>query len=391
MTGSDPFRQEHIIDLAVRAIRQQPSLKTPYEAVALIGHACMVAVDFRLVGLGEDHNLGISSSSDPLDGLLLTSAETSADHTSLPAEWNTNDTFAFRYAHTQSETQYLLKVSRMGSNAVVFALALGDDRTSSFDVATKDFISTSIIPLSETEDLTATLRDVFISPARLGDLISLFKINVIQKLASGLNPEDYEGINKPSREIPAERNQRDVLQDDSLPKPAHPRPMDDPLASAPRRSKPPVDFAPPGFEDELEINRQPPRYLRGLGAGPPGLGGGPSGLGDGPAGLGAPGSIGSQDLYPQGLAPHDPFYNGRLGPGFGSGGGGMHPTFDDPLFGGRGSGGGRHDPRAPPGARYDPVGPGEPPVGRNRGPFGNNGRGGGGFGGFGGGFGGDII
>jgi hypothetical protein len=65
----------------------------------------------------------------------------------------------------------------------------------------------------------------------------------------------------------------------------------------------------------------------------------------------------------------------------------MHPTFDDPLFGG-GRGGG-YDLQAPPGSRYDPVGPGQGP------PFGRGGRGGpgggmGGFGGF-GGFGGDII
>lgn len=64
MAPADTLRQDNILDLAVRAIQPsgdgQPSLKTPYEAVALIGHACMVAVDFRLVGLGEDHNLGMS-------------------------------------------------------------------------------------------------------------------------------------------------------------------------------------------------------------------------------------------------------------------------------------------------------------------------------------------
>lgn len=63
MAGAGVLRQDHILDLAVKAIQPagetQPSLKTPYEAVALIGHACMIAVDFRLVGLGEDHHLGI--------------------------------------------------------------------------------------------------------------------------------------------------------------------------------------------------------------------------------------------------------------------------------------------------------------------------------------------
>jgi hypothetical protein len=63
MASAGVLRQDHILDLAVRAIQPagdtQPSLKTPYEAVALIGHACMVAVGFRLVGLSENHNIGI--------------------------------------------------------------------------------------------------------------------------------------------------------------------------------------------------------------------------------------------------------------------------------------------------------------------------------------------
>lgn len=63
MTSTDALSPVHILDLAAKAIQsEQPSLKTPYEAVALIGHACMAAVDFRLVGLGEEHNLGLSSS-----------------------------------------------------------------------------------------------------------------------------------------------------------------------------------------------------------------------------------------------------------------------------------------------------------------------------------------
>jgi hypothetical protein len=287
--------------------------------------------------------------------------------------------------------QYLLKVSRLGNNAVVFALALGDDRTSSFDLPVKDYISASALPLKTSENLTTSLRDVFISPARLGDLVGLFRINVIQKLAPGLYKEGYEDRSPPPRERLQEGREQQPLRGDTASEPARPRPFVDPLATAPRRSNPP-DFAPPGFENEFEINQPPRRYPGGLRGGPPGLGGGPSGLGEGPAGLGGrnPYNIGERDLYPPGLGPNDPF-RGTMGPGFGPGGGGMHPTFDDPLFGGRGSGNGGYDPRAPPGARYDPVGPGEPPVGRNRGPFGNNGQGGGGFGGFGGGFGGDII
>lgn len=267
--------------------------------------------------------------------------------------------------------QFLLKVSRLGNNVVVNALALGDDRTSSFDLPVKDYISGSALPLQSTENLTDALRDVFISPSRLTDLIGLFKINVIQKLAPGLYKEGYEDTSQaPSRGQPEPRERRDPLRDDSLPQPARPYPFDDPLAAGPLRPNPPGDFAPPGFEDEFEINRPPRGY-------PPGFPGGRS-----------PYNIGDRDLYPAGLGPNDPF-RGTLGPGSGSGGG-MHPTFDDPLFGGSGGTGG-YDPRAPPGARYDPPGPGQPPLGGNRG-FGQGP--GGGFGGFGGGFGGfggDII
>ena len=40
----------------------------------------------------------------------------------------------------------------------------------------------------------------------------------------------------------------------------------------------------------------------------------------------------------------------------------MHPTFDDPLFGGQGAAS-PDDPLVPPGARYDPTGPGDPRAG----------------------------
>ena len=290
--------------------------------------------------------------------LSLTISAESSDSPCLPAEWNSNSTYSFRYAHAQSSMQYLLKVSRLGNNAVVMALALGDDRTSSFDIPVKDYISESSLPVSSSADLMNALKNVFISTPRLNDLIGLFKINVIQKLAPGLYKEGYEDparAAQESREQP-QRPQYDPLRDGPGPQPARPYPFDDPLAAAPRRPIP--DFAPPGFENEFEINQPPRGYI-------PGNGGR------------HPLNIGDRDLYPPGLGPNDPL-RGTMGPG--AGGGGMYPTFDDPLFGGPRGGG--YDPQAPPGARYDPVGPGSgPPFGRGRPPFGGgSGRGFGGFG-----------
>lgn len=264
--------------------------------------------------------------------------------------------------------EFLLKVNRLGNNAVVLAMALGDDKTTSFDIAVKDYVSESSLPLSTSTEVASALKGVFISTARLGDLIGLFKLNVIQRLAPGLQKEGYEDTGEQARAREpeqAQQPQREPLRDDRLPEPARPYPFNDPLAEAPRRPVPPGDFPPPGFEDEYEINR-PPR------------GWPPSDDGRNPL------SIGERDLYPPGLGPHDPL-RGTFGPG-GGGGGGMYPTFDDPLFGGPRREG--YDPQVPPGSRYDPVGPGD------RHPFGRGGSSGGGRSGRGGGFGGfggDII
>ncbi|PTU19676.1 hypothetical protein P175DRAFT_0503218 [Aspergillus ochraceoroseus IBT 24754] len=355
---TEPFSPNNVVGLAARALQangsSEVSLKTPYEAVALIGHACMIAAGFRLVGLDEEHSIG------------------RPEGPSLPTEWNNKATLSFRYAHSQSSMQYLLKVDRLGNNVVVFALALGDDRTTTFDLPVKDWISASALPLRSTADLTNSLKDVFISDARLRDLIATFRTQVIQKLAPGLGKEGQETSTRTTERQPERAPQRDPLRDDTLPPPAaRPYPFNDPLAVVPsRRPVPPGDFPPPGFEDEFEIQRPARGY-------PPGFGGR------------NPLNLGERDLYPAGLGPHDPI-RGGIGPGLGGvgGGGGMHPTFDDPLFGGPRGGG--YDPQAPPGARYDPVGPGQgAPFGRGRGPYGGQGSGGG-FGGF-GGFGGDII
>lgn len=136
--------------------------------------------------------------------------------------------------------QYLLKISRLGNNAVVFALALGDDRTTSFDVPVRDYVSESALPLSSSADLATSLREVFISGSRLTDLIALFKINVIQRLAPGLYKEGQETTARASDRRPERDPQpeaaprRDPLRDDLYP-PARPYPFNDPLAIPPRR------------------------------------------------------------------------------------------------------------------------------------------------------------
>ena len=279
-------------------------------------------------------------------------------------------------------------MSRLGGKAVIFGIAMGDDKTASFDIAVNDYVSQSSLPSSPAgadtgaEQASRNIQDIFISPARLNDFGQLLKIAIIQKLAPGLQKEGYEETKTTTAENRAEgsrqqHNQPDRRrQDDRLPgyrpqdpEPARPHPFNDPLAVRPDPNRP-LPEPIPGFENEYEINR-PPRGFYGDGRNP--LGGG----------------IGGDDLYPPGLGPHDPIrphLGGGL-PGMGRGGGGMHPTFDDPLFGGQGGHGdqGGYDPLAPPGARYDPVGPGDMPRDRGTGSrFPGGGGGGGGYGGMGG-------
>jgi len=318
-----------------------PQLKNSFDAVALAAHAGMMAVGFRLIGLGEDHK--IEAQSDP------------AQPSPLPAEWNaTKGSYAFRYAHGQSSMDYLLKVNSMGNKAVVMGMGIGDDRTCSFDVKVRDYVSDGNLPVTpmaegtSQDDARRKLIDVFISVGRLSDLGSLMRLNVIQKLVPGLYKEGYEESRSQQTTSPRQtrepapgrepnRPNHDPLREDRDP-PARPFPLHDPLAQ-PRRpmGDRPMPEPMPGFEDELETQRGP----RGMmpGAFP---------------------SIGDRDLYPQGLGPNDPI-RGGVGPGFGGpmGGGGMHPTFDDPLFAGQGQRGGGFNPQAPQGSRYDdPFGPG---------------------------------
>jgi hypothetical protein len=248
--------------------------------------------------------------------------------------------------------EYILKVSRLGSKAVIDGIGLGDDKRTSFDIAVKDYISEGNLPATPLDDSTSSeasiqkIQDVFISAGRLSDLGTLLKLQVIQKLAPGIQKEGYEESQQTAesstRQEPREPFPRepetpayDPLRHE--PPPARPYPFQDPNVANPRRPYPP-GLEPPGFDDEYDI-------LRGPRGGLPGARN--------------PLNIGHDDLYPPGLGPNDPF---RGSGGLGGGGSGMHPNFDDPLFGGRGGAGAgqRGDPQVPDGARYDPVHPGDP-------------------------------
>ncbi|KAI0482486.1 PI31 proteasome regulator N-terminal-domain-containing protein [Xylariaceae sp. FL0804] len=352
-------------------------LSSSHEALALFTHSCMVSLGFRLIGFDEDK-------SDEARCHELAPR--------LPSNWNASfNTYAFVYAHMQSALRFVIKIDRMGGKAEIRGLAINDERIARAEFVIRDYISNAALPIRITmtedgtedrSDLQQKMRNVFISESRITDLAMLIKNNIVQKLMPSLQKEGYEespedpddAAARQDAEQAGRRPPRQPMMPDPMPQPAQPYPFRDPLGPPPRNPVPAGDFPPPGFEDPYDINRPRPRL---------------------PAGGGLPfGNIGADDLHPPGLGPHDPL-RPNLGIGGGlprpGGGSGMHPTFDD-LVGHEDEGG--YDPQIPPGARYDPLGPGGMPRLGGRGPRGGGpfgGGGGGGYGGFGGFGGGDII
>ncbi|KAK8118881.1 PI31 proteasome regulator [Apiospora kogelbergensis] len=339
-------------------------LSSSHDALALFAHACMASLGFRLMGFDE-------SKTDEVRCRDMAPR--------LPENWNASfNNCTFVYAHSQSALRFVLKVDRMGGKAEIRGLAIEDDRIARVEVTSKDFISNGALPVrieltadsdEDRSGLPQKLQAVFINEARITDLASLIKVNIIQKLLPSLQKEGYEEsaddrVAREDAEEAGRRPPRQPVMPDLMPRPAQPNPYGDPVNPPPRHPVPAGDFPPPGFDDELDINR-PPRGFH-------------------PA-TSPFGNLGADDLNPPGLGPGDPF-RPSLGalPRPGGGHRGMHPTFED--IGGGGLGGEPYDPQAPPGARFDPLGPGGMPRLGGRRPGGGNNP----YGGF-GGFGGDII
>lgn len=345
-------------------------LASSYEAIALLIHSYMTALQFKLVGFNEEKKLPECKSLAPR----------------LPPQWNSGfGSLSFVYTHKQSAMSFVIRVDRMGGKVEVRGLAVGDEKIYRFERAVRDVVQSNKLPVrisikdgqEDRSDLAEKLSGVFTSEQAIANILHDLKVNIIQKLIPKLQSEGYIETADPEAEATArsERRAQEARNPDrpfrgDVPNPDLFPPSINPLPEMARpRPQPVGDFPPPGFEDEHEINRP--------GRGVPFMPGR------------SPFNIGHDDLNPPGLGPHDPLRGSFVGGGLPrpGGGSGMHPTFDDPMFGGSSQGGqGGYDPQAPPGARWDPVGPGMNPRfpgpgnGRGNDPFGG-GYGGGGFGG----------
>ncbi|KAK5988001.1 hypothetical protein PT974_12137 [Cladobotryum mycophilum] len=319
-------------------------LASSYEAIALLIHAFLVRLDFRLYGFDEDKSL----------------PECVALAPQLPPQWNSGfGSLSFAYKHKQSSMRFVFRVDRMGARVEIRGLAVGHDRIFRMEEATRNLVDSNKLPVRITmteegedrSDLAEKLGSVFSSDSVATGVLINFQTEILEKLIPKLHKEGYHEIGRTS--------------------PLRPH--------RPPRSPEPANPTPPATSCHLPSPcRFPSPFHRGNFQMPPTR----------------PYGIGHDDLNPSGLGPHDPLRGSFTGgqPPRPGGFAGMHPTFDDPIFTGQGRFGGGgpspempYNPQAPPGARWDPVGPTINPRFFGQG----NGRGNNPYGGFGGG--GDII
>ncbi|RCI17323.1 hypothetical protein L249_2871, partial [Ophiocordyceps polyrhachis-furcata BCC 54312] len=312
------------------------------DAVALLVNALLQAQGFTLNRVGDQD----------------------APPGTLPPSWSASQ--AFFYSHPSlSDFGFTVRVDSLGPMLDLRLLAeAGGGKTDEkskpsilrLEWEMDDLVRKDGLPvrLENRQHVSSKLQRVFVSDEAVARFERAFQTTIIKELLPQSHHQPPSSTLKEPRQSQHNNNNNNNnnKEADNVVPTAFPRPPTSTTTD---------EFQPPGFDDELDLNRNIV-------------------LPDGRS----PFSIGHDDLYPAGLGPRDP-----LRPCFGPPSAGMHPTFDDPLFGPN-PGPDAFDPQLPPGARWDPVGPGPgprfPPRGNN--PFFGPG---GGRNSFGGGGGGGII
>ncbi|KAI9498870.1 PI31 proteasome regulator N-terminal-domain-containing protein [Zychaea mexicana] len=238
----------------------------------------------------------------------------------LPEAWNSQgpSCYAFRYSHPQSSMTFCIKSLKLGNRFIMHGIAIEDNKTATLDIDASHFTSNAFFPY-DPRDSKDPLVHGLISTSQFQEFVNLFKINILQRILPGLQKPGYEDTC--SSATTASRTQQ---------------PPPSSSTTTPPSTRPPI-FDDPTAADDTYYD---------------------------------PFNVGRSDLEPMG--------GGLRMPGDG---GGMFVGPHHPMFGGvaDNSPDARLPPgAAPPGARFDPIGPFMPDPRRGgAGGLGRSGRGGG--------------
>ncbi|GAA5874950.1 hypothetical protein JCM16303_004956 [Sporobolomyces ruberrimus] len=330
MSSSDPalLSATQLISSAQSLAPASTSFSSASQVVLLLLHSIHSALSFRL-----------TTPTPREDGPTNT----------LPKDWQ--GWTSLKYKHDQSSLEFVVSVIDLGDKLLLVGNAVDSSRSSSFECLKTDYFSpTSLSPSQPLSVSDLSPSRPFSTPTRFDDLILLYRLNILQKLVPGLRKEGYTELS--SSDAPSAGSSssggnrplagtRDYLPDSG-----------GPLGMYPQRDRVP----PPRGDDPLRI------------PGSGGYGGGGRPIGE----------IGRNDLLPLGGL------GGTMGGFPGGDGGGMFMGPDHPLFRERFEGGGGQGNAerrwggdgflppigAPPGARFDPVGPENGAPGSTGGSFG---------------------
>lgn len=345
------------------------SLKEPADAVAIIVHAWALHSGLKFVGLSQKFETNEWFKQEDLKVLNSSWRKGSPNY------------YKFKYITTQDKLLDILIVEDGGSKLSICG-TLWDQPTSTSPssrgttFAYVDICSLVNQSVFQRPDGTEEMPDLYKSDSEVETFCNNLTTNIYDPLIGSESSEKQRETEPAMTEpIPERVTTGSALREtlmrgenlDEYSRSSTPNETPDPIPfipSAPQvpatRRPPPSAEIPPGFDDEYEMT----------------VGGHPSRPEFGRFGP----NFGDSDLYPPGLGPH-PEMRPSLTGGMQQPTGGMHPTFDDPLFQNPGRGepeGGVSDLQRPSGARWDPPAPG---MGGGR-PGGGDRRGsrGGGFG-----------
>lgn len=167
-------------------------LASSYEAIALLVHAYLAALNFRLCGFDQDKPIckqGDEKLPDLPNTLTKTSLKAECESLAprLPPAWNSGfGSLSFVYKHKQSSMQFVFRIDRMGSKVEVRGLAVGDENIHRFDRTVRDVVDSSALPIrismdqgqEDRSNLVEKLRRAFVSENAISGTVLVFSFKM---------------------------------------------------------------------------------------------------------------------------------------------------------------------------------------------------------------------